>query len=73
MTSKFQITIPREIRDRMKLGVSDVIEWNIDKDGIRLEPAEKPFLKFHGYFDAEIGSVDEDIQKARELRSARYQ
>lgn len=57
----------------MKLGVSDVIEWNIDKDGIRHEPAEKPFLKLHKYFKAEIGSVDEDIQKARELRSARYQ
>lgn len=73
VTSKFQVTVPREIRERLKLGIADVIEWHLDEDGIRLDAVEKPFLDYQGYFAPGKGRVEDDIKKAWEIRAKRYQ
>lgn len=72
ITSKFQITIPKEVRELLKLEEADVIEWQIDQDGIHIESASKPFLKYHGFFKKESGSVKKDIEKAWKIRAKRY-
>ncbi|MCE9501919.1 MAG: AbrB/MazE/SpoVT family DNA-binding domain-containing protein [Leptospira sp.] len=72
ITSKYQITIPKEIRDMLKVGEADILEWHIEKEGIFVESVEKPFLKYHGFFTSEKGSTKEDIEKAWKIRSQRY-
>ncbi len=68
ITSKYQITIPREIRDRLHLSVSDSIEWKIEKNRILVEPVNKPFLKYKGSIKIDSGNIKEDILKARKIR-----
>ncbi|MBE7445662.1 MAG: AbrB/MazE/SpoVT family DNA-binding domain-containing protein [Planctomycetia bacterium] len=67
ITSKFQITIPREIRDRLNLRVSDAIEWKIKKNRIFVEPVNRPFLKYKGSIKIDAGDIKEDILKARRM------
>ena len=68
ITSKYQITIPREIRDRLHLSVSDSIEWKIEKNRILVEPVNKSFLKYKGSIKIDSGNIKEDILKARKIR-----
>ncbi len=69
ITSKYQITIPREIRDRFHLNVSDSIEWKIEKNKILVEPVNKPFLKYKGSIKLDSGNIKKDILKARKTRA----
>ena len=39
LTSKYQATIPRAVREALKLGAGDRIEFLITKDGIRVRRA----------------------------------
>jgi AbrB family looped-hinge helix DNA binding protein len=64
ITSKYQITIPKEIRDTLKLSDSDLVQWTIDKDGIRLESVEKPFLKYKGFLGNQKIASKNEIKKA---------
>ncbi|GJQ57266.1 MAG: AbrB/MazE/SpoVT family DNA-binding domain-containing protein [Candidatus Scalindua sp. AMX11] len=68
ITSKFQITIPKDIRDRLNLHVSDSIEWKIEKNRILVKPVNKPFLKYKGSIKIDSGNIKEDILKARKIR-----
>jgi len=65
ITSKYQVTIPRSIRDRLKLSVSDAIEWRIDGDAVVVEPVRKPFLRHKGAIAVGAGDVRKDIATAR--------
>jgi antitoxin PrlF len=51
MTSKGQITVPKEVRDRLGIQQGDKIEFVVE-DGKtvvrRAQPAENPFLKWAG-------------------------
>ncbi|WKZ16024.1 MAG: AbrB/MazE/SpoVT family DNA-binding domain-containing protein [Candidatus Jettenia caeni] len=67
ITSKFQVTIPREIREKLHLSVSDSIEWKIEENRIFVEPADKPFLKYKGSIKVEAGNIKEDILEARKM------
>ncbi|MDN3514420.1 MAG: AbrB/MazE/SpoVT family DNA-binding domain-containing protein [Candidatus Brocadia sp.] len=67
ITSKFQITIPREIRQKLHLSVSDSIEWKIEENRIFVEPADKPFLKYKGSIKIGAGNIKEDIREARKM------
>lgn len=33
LTSKFQTTIPKEVREKLKLGAGDMVAFEIDQDG----------------------------------------
>lgn len=52
VTSKGQITIPKAVRDRMRLKAGDKLEFRIEESGMtsvrRARPAENPFEKFRG-------------------------
>jgi antitoxin PrlF len=70
MTSKGQITIPKEVRDRMGIQQGDKIEF-VEEDGKtvlrRAQPAENPFLKWAGI----CGSLPDGVtakEYVRELR-----
>lgn len=72
ITAKYQVTIPRAIRDQLKLKVADTIDWQVEGGRVYVTPTEKPFLRYRGAIKTGPGDIKEDIRKARELRAARY-
>ncbi len=68
VTSKGQITIPKEIRDRLGLRPGDEVEFVEDAEGMRIqkEVAESPFKPYRGYLK-KLRGCDPD-QLLEELR-----
>ena len=71
ITSKFQVTIPKEIRRKLKINVADAIEWKIEENGVVIEPVRRPFMKYKGIFQLGAGDVQEDIIQSRKARTNR--
>jgi bifunctional DNA-binding transcriptional regulator/antitoxin component of YhaV-PrlF toxin-antitoxin module len=72
ITSKFQTTIPKAIRENLKLSVSDAIEWKIANGKAIVTPVQKKFLKHINTIHTGKGNAREDIQSARRLRVEKY-
>jgi bifunctional DNA-binding transcriptional regulator/antitoxin component of YhaV-PrlF toxin-antitoxin module len=68
ITSKHQTTVPKEIREQLKVGPGDVLRWEIVGGMVRLTAGERAFLKRRGSIRVGSGSVLKDIAKARTLR-----
>ncbi len=71
VTSKGQITVPREIRRRLGVRTGDRLEFEEDGDGVRVTAVRKesPFEKYRGIGTPGIGKGRKGIQKwLRELR-----
>jgi len=71
VSSRFQITIPPEIRSMLKLSVDDPIEWQVRGSQVTIKPVERPFLKYKGAFPVGRGDTKRDIKKARKARALR--
>lgn len=69
ITSKFQTTIPKKIREKLKLTVNDALEWRIDGGKIILEPLHQGFLLRKNSVKTGAGDIDEDIAQAKRLRA----
>ena len=67
ITSKYQTTIPREIRKNLRLRIADAIEWKQEGDRVYVEPVKKPFLKHKGAIKTGRGNIRRDIEKARQI------
>ena len=68
VTSKGQITIPKEVRERLGLRPGDEVEFVEDADGMRLqkEVAESPFGQYRGYLEKLRGcDPDEFVEEMR--------
>ena len=72
ITSKYQVTIPREVRSKLKLSVRDALEWRVEGGRVMVEAAKKPFLACRGVVRVGPGDVHKDIQNARRLAVKRY-
>ena len=72
ITSKYQTTIPKAIREAMRLSVKDTIEWRIEGGKIVIIPLKKRFLEFRNSIKVGSGDISSDIQEARDLRYQRY-
>lgn len=71
VTSKGQITVPREIRRRLGVRAGDKLEFEDNGDGVRVTAVRKesPFAKYAGIGNPGIGKGRKAIQKwLRELR-----
>ncbi len=71
VTSKGQITVPREIRRRLGVRAGDKLEFEDNGDGVRVTAVRKEsvFEKYRGIGTPGIGSGRKAIQKwLRELR-----
>ena len=73
ITSKFQTTIPKAIRENLALRVSDTLEWKIDQGKIIVAPKQKNFLKYQNKIKVGKGDIDADISLARALRLEDHQ
>lgn len=68
ITSKFQTTVPKEIRQKLGLRPQDVLCWEVTSQDIRLVPARQGFLGRRGSIRVGPGSPVEDIRQARARR-----
>lgn len=68
VTSKGQVTIPKDVRERLGLRTGDEIEFVDDRQGFRVQKriAESPFRKYRGYLKHLAGrDPDELVESAR--------
>lgn len=71
VTSKGQITIPREVRRRLGVRAGDRVLFEEDKNGMRIRAVreESPFAKYRGIGNPGIGKGRKGVEKwMRELR-----
>ena len=71
ITSKYQTTIPKEIREKLKLSVSDAVEWRINGNTAVVYPPQRAFLSRRGAVKTGKGDIAADIANARLSRSGR--
>ena len=72
ITSKFQTTIPKAIRENLALVVNDTLEWKVDHGKIIVVPKQKNFLKYQSKVKVGKGDIEADISSARDLRLEEY-
>jgi antitoxin PrlF len=68
VTSKGQVTIPKDIRERLGLRTGDEIEFVDDRQGFRVQKrvAESPFRKYRGHLKHLAGrDPDELVEQMR--------
>lgn len=73
ITSKFQTTIPKAVRDRMKLSVQDTLEWRILDGKAVVAPVKKGFLDYQNRIKIGEGDITKDIELARMRRVEKFQ
>ncbi len=69
ITSKFQITIPREIRTKLKLGRHDSIEWVMENSRIYVRKPGDTLSQLKGAVRIGPGDIEQDIEKAKKERA----
>jgi AbrB family looped-hinge helix DNA binding protein len=72
ITSKYQTTIPKAIREKLGLSVKDSLEWKVEKGKAILYPAPRNFLKYRNAVKTGKGDIADDIDTARNLRLEKY-
>jgi len=72
ITSKFQTTIPKKIREKLLLSVKDTLDWKVVNGRIIVSPMQTDFLKHKNSVRIGPGDISEDIQVARKTRAERY-
>jgi len=72
VTSKFQTTIPKRIRENLNLSVSDTLDWEIENDKIIVRIKKNDFLTYKNTIKTGPGPIEDDIALARKLRVKKY-
>lgn len=72
ITSKYQVTIPKEVRSRLKLSVKDGIEWHFNDGRVMVAAVKKPFLAYRGVVRVGKGDIRKDIEEARRAAIKKY-
>jgi AbrB family looped-hinge helix DNA binding protein len=73
ITSKFQTTIPKAVRENLALAVNDTLEWKVDHGKVTLFARQKNFLKYQNRIKIGKGDIAADIVLARDLRLEKYE
>ena len=68
ITSKYQVTVPKEIRDRLGLKPGDRLVWEVVGKEARVAKVRNAFLERAGTIKVGPGDVVEDVRKARQMR-----
>ena len=73
ITSKFQITIPKGIRDHLKLSVHDTLDWKVVNGKAVVTPVQKRFLNYRNVIKTGPGNIKSDLKLSRKRRVEKYQ
>jgi len=71
ITVKNQTTVPREIREKLAVGPSDVLQWEVVGNSVLVSAARPAFLGREGTIKVGPGDPVEDVRKARTLMGVR--
>ena len=66
ITVKYQTTVPKQVREKLGVGPSDMLQWDLAGDHVRVTASSRAFLDLRGSFKVGPGDLVEDIRKARE-------
>jgi len=72
ITSKFQTTIPKVVREKLKLSFSDTLNWEIDDDKIIVRTNKNQFLSHRNTVKIGRGDVEQDRELAQKRRMEKY-
>jgi len=72
ITSKYQTTIPRAIREKIGLSIKDALDWKVEKEKIIISPSKRNFLKYRNAVKIGRGDITGDIETARNLGLEKY-
>jgi AbrB family looped-hinge helix DNA binding protein len=68
ITSKGQTTVPREVRDALKLEVGDKLTWEVRGRTIAISTDRPAFFRWEGFVKSSSGDVVREIAEARKRR-----
>jgi bifunctional DNA-binding transcriptional regulator/antitoxin component of YhaV-PrlF toxin-antitoxin module len=71
ITVKNQTTVPKEVREKLAVGPSDVLQWEVVGDRVMVSAATPAFLGRRGRIKVGPGDTVDDVRKARELMGTR--
>ena len=69
ITSKFQITIPKAVREHLGLEMQDTLEWNLEKGKVSVQAGRNAFLKHQNSIHLGQGDIEADIRKAWDIHA----
>ncbi len=69
ITSKFQTTIPKKIREKLRLTINDTLDWKVERGKIVVEPLHKKFFLRKNSIKTGPGNIEEDISQAKKIRA----
>jgi len=67
ITAKYRTTVPKEVREKLRIGPNDILQWEVFGDHARVRVCNLAFLQQRGSIKVGPGDVLEDIRKAREM------
>ena len=72
VTSKYQTTIPKSIREELRISVNDTLEWEVEDGKVLVYPVRKNFLNFRNSILVGKGDIKQDIERGRALRTEKH-
>ena len=72
VTSKYQTTIPKSIRDELRLSINDTLAWEVEEGKVLVYPVQKNFLNFRNSISVGKGNIGKDIESGRTLRAEKH-
>ncbi len=63
VTRKGQVTIPREVRERLGLDTPDSVTFVLDEDGVRLRPTTRTLESLYGAVPARSDDSASDFER----------
>ena len=72
ISSIFQTTIPKKIREQLALSVRDTLEWRVEGGRIIVTAPQPDFLQYKNSISIGKGSIQDDIEQARKIRADKY-
>ena len=67
ITVKNQTTVPREVREKLAVGPSDTLQWEVVGNRVLVSAAKPAFLSREGSIKVGPGDAVEDVRRARSL------
>jgi len=72
ITSKFQTTIPKAVREYLGLSMQDTLEWKLEGGKVIIETGKNAFLEHQNSIRVGQGDIDTDIQVAWDTHLEKY-